>query len=443
MKYILILLAGLAAFTLYAQYSPGELAFTYYNVPADPYSISFGTAGAANTMNYTDIGNPASFLNSPRNASFSYYNHIGQTHMGFIKYNDSKMNFSIKYFNSGTMEKRDSLDNYLGDFLTNTAIIRGTYAFEVNQNINAGVGISAGIENIDEFNQYAGGVDAGIIYKGFKNYFNAGFYINAGGVSYNENGIKPLPARIILGLGIENEELPIRLYIDGGVILDRSLFYAGGLEVNVLKLQNIFTEPEVKIENTVSEMKDVPDDDMGEVSAEIETGTESENETEYFSYADYLESLDKKETADTSAVNDEMTGDAVIDETETDSTAVAAEENLTDGNYAAETELIDSIAVTEHIESKGEPSNDKAEIENEESIIQKPVNKPVKDNFEFLVRAGVNSDKSDLMLGTSLDIIAGFSAGFSMRYSNITIDYAAKFWGELGIGHSVGIRMGF
>ncbi len=327
MKYILILLAGLAAFTLSAQYSTGELAFTYYNIPADPYSISLGTACAASTMHYSDIGNPASFLNSGRNTSFSYYNHIGQTHMGFIKYNDSNMYCSIKYFNSGTMEKRDTLDNYLGDFFTNTVIARGAYSFEVNQNINAGFGISAGIENIEEFNQYAGGIDAGIIFKGFKDYFNAGFYINAGGVSYNENGIKPLPARVILGLGIENEELPIRLYIDGGMILDRSLFYAGGVEINVLKLQNIFTEPEIKTEeNTVSEIIDVPD----EVSAEIKEDTESENEIEYFSYADYLESLNKKETADTSEMGSIIADEAAADTENADSTAVITEENASE-----------------------------------------------------------------------------------------------------------------
>lgn len=451
---IIILLTAVAAF---AQYSPGELAFTYYNIPADPLSISMSTAGAARTGYFTDIGNPASSAGLDRNASFSYYNHIGQTHLGFLQYNDGKYNASVKYFNSGVMEKRDSLNNYLGDFFTNMMLLRAGYSFILNENIQAGVCITGGVENIDDFNQYAGGIDAGIIYKGFRNFLNAGLYVNAGGVSYNEDGIDPLPARIIAGIGIENDEVPVSIYIDCGAVLDRGLFYGGGIELNVLKMQNIFAEetPAETSMNAVDETEntEVPAEDKTEEAAA------DNDEEEYFSYADYLASMEEKADSsaaeenkeavtepDTSIVTEatvitdepedsistELTADGTPEEMQSDS--IMPEENAENIDEAG----IDDIADAEHIESKGEPSVVETEMNNE-----KPGKKGFKDNFEFLIRAGVNSDKNDLMLGTSLDAAAGLSAGFSIRYSNISVDYAAKFWGELGIGHSVGIRMGF
>lgn len=431
MKNVLSILLIICAVSLWAQYSPGELPFTYINIAVSPISSALSMSGAAAQSPHRDIFNPASaaFSSDANDLYFSYTSHFASTHLGYFEYNMPSVRIGLKYFNSGSMERRDSLNNYIGDFSDNTLLLTYTYGYRVNEKISIGISALAGIENMADFSQYAGALSAGAIYR-FNEMIAMGVYAGNAGIAYSSS-MSILPARVIGGVKIGNENTPVNLYIDAGKILDSDYFYSAGAQLHVLrstdaplvqqgildysKSEGIVNRKPAEQSETMEEdsiilPEDNPDsiyavsdlpalETADSIAAETESDTLSEEDEEAFmSYADYLEQQERDKNQK-------------IETEEAEETEDAPEEN-------ADAEKLDEEEITDKRQS-------------------------FMDQFGFVLRGGVSSDKQLLQSGTSLDLVAGLSAGFGISFKNYQVDYAAKFWGELGIGHSIGVKVVF
>lgn len=431
MRNILSILLIICAISIWAQYSPGELPFTYINIAVSPISSALSMSGAAAQSPHRDIFNPASaaFNSDANDLYFSYTSHFASTHLGYFEYNMPSMRIGLKYFNSGSMERRDSLNNYIGDFSDNTLLLTYTYGYRVNEKISVGISALAGIENMADFNQYAGALSAGAIYR-FNEMIAMGVYAGNAGIAYSSS-MDILPARVIGGVKIGSENTPINLYIDAGKILDSDYFYSAGAQLHVLRstdnpsveqgvLEYSKSEGIINMEDTIQYEamekdsiilpEDRPDsmetvsnlpalETADSIAAGIEADTLSEEDEESFmSYADYLENQEKDKNEKLEAEDEEGT-EAVLEEN-----------------------------------ADAKKQDKEEETDRRESIM---------DQFGFVLRGGVSSDKQLLQSGTSLDLVAGLSAGFGLSFKNYQVDYAAKFWGELGIGHSIGVKVVF
>ncbi|MDY6787520.1 MAG: hypothetical protein SVK54_05280 [candidate division WOR-3 bacterium] len=423
------------------------MPFTYLNIPVTPVSTALSSAGSVLRQSNADIVNPAVYADIDKDqVYFSYLSHIAGTHLGFLSYNTSMFSLSVKYFNSGIMELRDSFNTYLGDFSDNTIFITGGTGMEIVEQLYAGFSITAGIEKITDYQQYCAGFSGGIIYRQF-DFIDLGLYVQNAGISYSRD-TDMLPARIIAGAGLNKDDLPISVYIDVGKILDDDYFYAAGFEFNLIsKKESTSKERGVKTvldvraeinENIEADYADslntqypdtfeesVSPDTAGIKSQPYDSTAESDsldiedNGEEYMSYADYLDELEEDTENGEEEAQDEAQEAASEDETED------------------EKRIMDN----EEIEKQEEEDAESASriTQNEEGYGKKSF----ADDIEFVIRGGFSSDRTDLQSGTSTDLTAGLTGGFGISYSSITIDYAAKFWGELGIGHSVGVRIEF
>ncbi len=451
MKKIFMILLILYSLTVYAQYSPGELPFTYINVATTPLSSALSMTSAAVISPHRDIFNPASTaFNTVNNDLYiAYTSHFAASHFGYIEYNIEKMRFGIKYFNSGTMEERDSLNNYIGDFSGNTILFNYSYGYSINNDFHLGVSALVGIENIIDYNQFAGALSAGIIYTGLNDFIQLGLYAGNVGSSY-ESSIKTiLPARIIGGFALQNDELPVSIYIDGGKILDSDYFYSVGVELKVLKKEKNIIENDIADYNGDTNITETTTIFTEEKRVEEEiTDTLNIERTE-----EKIEDISDPEVV----IKEKLVIDSVIVEVSIADSLVIKEE-IPD-SLITELDIIDDSIKTEEgkeylsyadyleqMEEKadnGDESDDLESVDDQPKVEVKKQKATFINDIGFVLRGGVSSDKQMLRSGTSLDLVAGLSGGFGISYKNIEIDYAAKFWGELGIGHSIGIKLVF
>ncbi len=427
MKKILITLAIAASIILNAQYDPGELPFTYINIAVSPISSALSMSSAAAYGNHRDIFNPASVcFNTSNDLYISYTSHIASSHLGYFEFNTEDMRYGIKYFNSGQMEQRDSLDNYIGNFSGNVLLGNVSYGHSIDDKIKIGASALIGLENILDYNQFAGAISAGIIYK-LNDIVNFGLYAGNIGAAY-KNGITLLPARIIGGIRLGNETKPITLYADAGKILDSDYFYSIGIELNILQMQN--NDADMSNNDIESEAASfVIDKEIEEMASD----TLSEKIVEEMSSeTDEIISEDNTE-----AIN-ETIAEEVTEEVDNETEKETEEDNAGYLSYADYLEQLEKTEEeTENIENV---TNSEKEYIIEEN---KTKEKTFVDQLGFVIRGGISSDKQMLYSGTSLDLVAGLSAGFGLSYMGYEIDYAAKFWGELGIAHSIGIKVEF
>ena len=452
MKKVFIILLILSSLIVYAQYSPGELPFTYINVATTPLSSALSMSSAAVTSPHRDIFNPAStaFNTINNDLYIAYTSHFAASHFGYIEYNMDKMRFGIKYFNSGTMEQRDSLNNYIGDFSGNTILFNYSYGYSINSDIHLGISSLIGVENIIDYNQFAGALSVGIIYTGINDFINLGLYAGNVGVSYANADYTVLPARIIGGFALKNDELPVSIYIDAGKILDSKYFYSVGIELNVMKKQKTIIEEDITNYNGDNNI--------------IETATiftEEKKDNEEISDTLNIEKTEKgiEDIADPEAVLKEVAVviDSVIVEVSIADSIVIKKEipdsvitklDIADDSTKTEDEE-EYLSYADYLEQMEEESDKAGKADNVEKADEQPKVETKKqkvtfvNDMSFVLRGGISSDKQMLQSGTSLDLVAGLSGGFGISYKNIEIDYAAKFWGELGIGHSIGLKMVF
>ena len=281
-------------------------------------------------------------------------------------------------------------------------------------------------ENRLDYNQFAGAISAGIIYK-LNDIVNFGLYAGNIGAAY-KNGITLLPARIIGGIRLGNETKPITLYADAGKILDSDYFYSIGIELNILQMQN--NDADMSNNDIESEAASfVIDKEIEEMASD----TLSEKIVEEMSSeTDEIISEDNTE-----AIN-ETIAEEVTEEVDNETEKETEEDNAGYLSYADYLEQLEKTEEeTENIENV---TNSEKEYIIEEN---KTKEKTFVDQLGFVIRGGISSDKQMLYSGTSLDLVAGLSAGFGLSYMGYEIDYAAKFWGELGIAHSIGIKVEF
>lgn len=444
MKKVFIILLSLCSIIVYAQYSPGELPFTYINVATTPLSSALSMSSAAVTSSHRDIFNPAStaFNTISSDLYIAYTSHFAASHFGYIEYNMDKMRFGIKYFNSGTMEQRDSLNNYISDFSGNTILFNYSYGYSMNNNIHLGVSSLIGVENILDYNQFAGALSCGIIYTGINEFINLGLYAGNVGISYANADYTVLPARIIGGFALQNDELPISVYIDAGKILDSEYFYSVGVELNVMKKQKTIIEEVITDYNGDSNITEIKKDNE-EIS---DTLNIEKTEEEIKDIVDPEMVLKEKSVIDSVIVEVSIADSIVIEKEIPDS--VITKLDIADDSIKTEDEE-EYLSYADYLEQLEEEADNTDEDEDSKKVDEQPKIETKKkkatfiNDISFVLRGGVSSDKQMLQSGTSLDLVAGLSGGFGISYKNVEIDYAAKFWGELGIGHSIGLKMVF
>lgn len=435
MKNLFAILAVVtASLSLSAQTGGGEMPFTFINIPVSPVSQALSTASAARSSSEGDIINPASLgFNENRQAVFTYQSYLVSSYFGLVEYSDGSMKAYLKYFNSGSMERRDSLNNYIGDFALNMLYAKFEKAFRINDNMYWGAGVLAGAESSVDYNNAAAAAGAGIIYRGYKDFLNFGFYADNLGVSYCNSSAEMLPARVLLGVGIEKENVPVSVYIDAGKILDRDYFYAAGVEID-------FTKGKTKKRETADEASAEAITDIPEI--------EAVNEQENLDLSAAVDSASADaDTVLASAAEEakdsvELKNDNTEEKVEYQSYAewIAAEEAKKDSVETADA-LKEIKGETESSEkSKSTELVEKNTIEVKKEAVKGPA---FTDDIKFIVRGGFSSDREELQMGTGLDLVAGLTAGFTLGYRNIAVDYSVKQFGEVGVTHSIGIKYGF
>jgi len=434
-KRLILLLITLISFSLYAQFYTGEMGFNYLNIPVSPSSQAFSTAGAAATGRTGDLINPASLCAYAEDRVFgvNYMNYIAGSHFGLFSYSFGQSQAFIKYFNSGAIERRDSLNTDLGTYSANVVILNFSRAFSITEKMKAGAGVNIGVENITEYNGAAGTIDAGFIYKNiYSDFLSAGISIMNLGAVYDFEETSMTPARITAGIAIGKDDMPFAVYADAGKILDSKYFYAAGMEFFLVRPVKAVPEqvsfqsstdsnllPETPIVPEAESQMLLPADSAAADSTPLlsaDTLPSAPSDTvltamppvladtaalqaadEYQSYADYLDEETKKE--ELPEVTETMNADTASATNESESTAVAPKPAVR--------------------------------------------NKGVFDPLAFSFRWGFSSDRENLRVGYGSDLFAGLTAGFKISYDRIRIDYSAKMWGQLGVSQSFGLGFTF
>ncbi|MDD3803569.1 MAG: hypothetical protein PHW02_04165 [bacterium] len=438
MKRVILLSSLLLIYlTSYAQYYSGEMGFNYLNIPISPSSQSFSTAGAAALERDGDMINPASLLLCKDDkASINYMNYIAGSHFGLFTYNLGGSQIFLKYFNSGLIERRDSLNTDLGTYSANAVMANYSKAFRISDKMTLGAGINLGFENITDYKGLAASFDLGFIFRNiYSDFLSAGVNVTNLGALYDFTETSLSPAKVVAGVSISKEDMPFAVYIDAGKILDRKYFYAAGMEFFLVRARenysaDITLDISLPIENeslkdtsetTFNNEINVPNkdslvtdtlnvneafefeapetDSLSVVQDESESIAEADTADEYQSYADYLE-------------------DAKAD-------SATVEENAKEMVANADSNIIDN-------------QEDKETVK---TITARK--KSFMDPFAFSFRWGFSSDREDLTVGYGSDLLAGFSAGFRMSYENVSVSYSAKMWGQLGVTQSLGIGFSF
>ncbi len=452
MKNIFIILLILCSLTAYAQYSPGELPFTYINVATTPLSSALSMSSAAVISPHRDIFNPAStaFNTINNDLYIAYTSHFAASHFGYIEYNMDKMRFGIKYFNSGTMEQRDSLNNYIGDFSGNTILFNYSYGYSINSDIHLGVSALIGVENIIDYNQFAGALSAGIIYTGINDFINLGLYAGNVGVSYVNADYTVLPARIIGGFALRNDELPVSVYIDAGKILDSEYFYSVGIELEVMKKQKTIIEEDIADyngDNSITETATIFNEEKKESEDITDTLNIEKTEEEIEDITDPETVLKEAVAVIDSVIVEVSIADSIVIKKEIPDSVITKLDIADDSTKTEDEEeylsYADYLEQMEEESDKAGKANSIEKADEQTKVETKKKKATFVDDISFILRGGISSDKQMLQSGTSLDLVAGLSGGFGISYKNVEIDYAAKFWGELGIGHSIGLKLVF
>ncbi|MGE3062841.1 MAG: hypothetical protein AB7T10_04325 [bacterium] len=429
MKKIFLISSLILGFlSVFAQYYSGEMGFNYLNIPISPSSQAFSTAGAAAISGSGDLINPASlfYCNSDK-VSVNYMNYIAGSHFGLLTYAFDKSQVYLKYFNSGFMERRDSLNTDLGEYSANVIIANYSKSFLLSEKIIVGAGISAGMQNITDYKDVAGSVDLGIIYRNiYSDFLSAGISILNLGAVYDFEETSMTPAKFVAGVAIAKDDMPFAVYIDAGKILDKKYFYAAGMEFFLIRHRKPDVE-NVSIVNTIP-----PDSEVSVLPADSAPDT-----TVY--------SAENIET-DTAALASLNPSDSIP----ADTSLVLNSEIISDTNeaYQSYADYLDAEAADDSTkipldESLDKKKNSAETIKEEEPLSIAVRKKSLMDPFAFSFKWGFSSDREELMMGYGSDLLAGFTAGFRMSYNSISVNYSAKMWGQLGITQTLGIGFSF
>lgn len=170
-KVILLLSVGLGiSESLKAQESRSVLEFL--NLPSSAFSMAMGGVNVSLIANepLLAIDNPALFgKEHDRQLSISYSNYIGKNHYGNALYSQavgerSAFAIATRYYSYGSLEKRDIMGNYLGNFSSNNIALQGSFSYELSDYIRAGATLKTIYSNISEYSAWGIAVDLGLNY---------------------------------------------------------------------------------------------------------------------------------------------------------------------------------------------------------------------------------------------------------------------------------------
>ncbi|MEO0304759.1 MAG: hypothetical protein ABIM64_05805, partial [candidate division WOR-3 bacterium] len=212
------------------------------------------------------------------------------------------------------------------------------------------------------------------------------------------------PLKVVLGFSLGKDEMPFSANMDLGKIVDRKYFYSFALKFSLIRpplekkltqqsnTQHYFEQTTVKDDvvlndDTSNIFQDSLSSDIFNTSNNdslLDTLTTDQNKG-FESYADFLDE-EKKDT-------------------------------------------LDNLSEKKSVETK----------ENIKISEKKNIFSPLALDLIF----GVSSDRNELQLGYATDISAALTAGFKLSYKNVSVLWSSKFWGELGVSQSIGIKMSF
>lgn len=395
---------------IFSDFSSSDLGYYFMNIPVDPISQAYSTTSAAITGRTGDLINPASIYNQKEENTFSftYMPFLVSSHFGLFTYNFKSSQILIKYFNSGVMERRDSLNNDLGEFFSSDLLLEFSKSFRINENLYVGGGLNAGLEKVLEYNSIFSSLNLGLIYERFYfDFLNVGFQVLNLGGAYNFEKTTLTPLKVVCGISFGKENMPFSVNMDFGKILDRKYFYSFALKFSLIRPQlEKTTTQKTSIENNVIQTSFVYDSVLNGDTSKIVQDTL------------YFDSLNVAET------------DSLSD------TLIANSQN--------ETKFFESYADFLNEEKKDTLENvvDNQPVEKKETVEiaeKKNIFFPLALDLIF----GVSSDRNELQLGYATDISSALTAGFKLSYKNISVLWSSKFWGELGVSQSIGIKMSF
>ncbi len=396
---------------IYPVFYTGDLGFSFMNVPVDPLSLAYSTTSASIVGRTGDLINPASLnLENKNSFFFAYMPFLVSSHFGILGYTFSGSQVMLKYFNSGSMERRDSLNTDLGEFFSSDLLLEYSKSFKMKDNLRFGAGINFGMENVLDYNVLISSLSFGIIYeKVYKDFLNIGCQILNLGAGYDFEKISPTPAKFIVGLSVSKDDMPFSVNFDVGKILDRKYFYSFALKFSVVKPT---VEPTVENpDNNI--LKDEPNKN------ESPTNSLSDSMKINLTY----EQL--KELQDTST----------IDSTKLDTLPTDKTDNQ---NYTSYSDFLDMES-----KEKSQTQIQTKTLEDNKFPEKKMDKKNIFSPLKLDLILGISSDRSELQLGYATDLTSALTAGFLIGYNNISILWSSKFWGELGISQSIGMRLSF
>lgn len=411
----------------------GDLGFSFMNIPVDPMSLAYSTTSASVVGRTGDLINPASLnLENKNSFFFAYMPFLVSSHFGIIGYTFSGSQVMLKYFNSGSMERRDSLNTDLGEFFSSDILLEYSKSFKMKDNLRFGAGINFGMENVLDYNALISSFSFGIIYeKVYDDFLNIGCQILNLGAGYDFEKISPTPAKFIVGLSVSKDDMPFSVNFDVGKILDRKYFYSFALKFSIVKPT---VEPTVEnLDNNI--LKDEPD--KNESSTDFFTDSMKINLT-----YDQLKELQDTSVADSIKIDtirtvqlEEHRDSSTIDSTKLDTLTIDKTDNQ---NYTSYSDFLE-----QENKEKSQTQIQTKTLEDNKLPEKKMGKKNIFSPLKLDLILGISSDRTELQLGYATDLTSALTAGFLIGYNNISILWSSKFWGELGISQSIGMRLSF
>lgn len=447
MKKFFLLLMSISFFILtFSAFYSGDLGFYFLNIPVDPLSQAYSTTSSAVKGRSGDLINPASLYNleNENTFSFTYMPFLVSSHFGLFTYNFKSSQLLLKYFNSGVMERRDSLNNDLGEFFSSNLLLEFSKSFKIKENIFVGGGMNIGVEKVLDYNSLFSSLNLGLIYeKAYFEFLNLGFQILNVGGAYNFEKSSLTPAKFVIGFSIDKEDMPFSVNLDVGKILDRKYFYSFALKFSLIKpdLQKGEVKKksfEILDTNNVDtllnhmdesfEMDETPDTILTATTDSLVDTLKSENEDDLIVKTDSIVDTLNIENRDNLIVTTDSLVDTLKSDNETEQEYKSYAEFLDEKN-----DSVENLLKEEKVEEYVEKSEERTPVE------KKNIFSPL--SLDIIL--GVSSDRSELQLGYPTDLTSALTAGFKLSYNNISVLWSSKFWGELGVSQSIGLKMSF
>ncbi len=266
--FIIIALLTMASFAFAGNSDAGKNAYTflkigvgakeesmagaYVGLADDPSSLNNNPAGLAAPI--YDLQAPRDYyieqaegeigyepdiklIETKQNRFFAtYMNYIADIQTGYLGYvrkldDRSTVGASLQYQDYGSMEKRNSLGESLGDFSSFDMAFGITYSKRINQKLTLGVTGKFILEKIDTLTSDAMAVDIGGLYRfdhGRTSLGIAGRNLGSQLKGFTKSHKDPLPAMFDFGLSHSLRGMPLTVNADITIPTDNQVFFAIG-----------------------------------------------------------------------------------------------------------------------------------------------------------------------------------------------------------------------